>query len=100
MCIRDRLRWIGGLEGVVPVAVEVVAGDGQGCHLGVADLDSGGVGGVVELGVDLQPGAGGGGGTDEVDDDFVAGQRAPTPVHRDVAEESVLDSVPPAGAGG
>jgi hypothetical protein len=33
-----------------------------------------------------------------IDDDLVAGQRSPTPVHSDVAEELVLDLVPLAGA--
>src|SRR5665647_2779132 len=35
-----------------------------------------------------------------IDDDLVAGQRPPTSVHSDVAEESVLDLVPLAAAGG
>src|SRR5665647_2043477 len=49
---------------VVPFAVEAVAGEDplcfQGFHLLVADLDAGGVGRGIQLGVDLQPAAGGG----------------------------------------
>ena len=86
------------VQAVIPVAVEVVAGDGQGGHVLVADLDAGRVGAGVEFGADGEPGAGGGAG-DEVDDDFVAGQRSAAPVHRDLAEEPVLDLVPLGGAG-
>src|SRR6266700_3422013 len=64
----------GGVEGVVPVAVEGVAAGRQGGHLRVADLDPGGVGAVVQAGLHGQAGAGGGRG-DAVDDDVMAGQR-------------------------
>src|SRR5206468_9634615 len=49
-------------EGVIPVAVPVVAAQRQGLHLPVTDLDSGVVGAGVQFGVHAQPGAGGGGG--------------------------------------
>jgi hypothetical protein len=65
--------------------------------LGVADGDSGGVVPGVEFGMDGQSGPCGGRG-DGVDDDFVVGQTA-APVHRDVAEQPVLDGVPLGGAG-
>ena len=43
------------MQGVVPVAVEGVAADRQGGHLRVADLDSGGVGAVVQAGLQVRP---------------------------------------------
>ena len=36
----------------------------------------------------------GGGAADEIDDNFMADQRLPPPVHADVAEHAVLDLVP------
>lgn len=73
MCCYGR---VGGGEGVVPLAVEVVKGQRQGAHLFVGDAHLGWVGAVVEFGVHAQAGAGGGG-ADEVDDDLVAGQCRP-----------------------
>lgn len=73
-------------EGVVPLAVEVVSGEGQGLDLGLGDLDAERVVAVVELGVDLQPGAGRGR-PDEVDYDFVADQQSFTPVRDDRGEQ-------------
>ena len=64
---------------VVPLGVEVVPYEVLGfqiSHLGVGDLDSFGVEGVVEFGGDFQSGAGCGS-RDEVDDDFVACQGLP-----------------------
>ena len=60
------------MEGVVPLAVEVVSDQGAGerGHVSVGDLDAGGVGVGVEPGVDLEPGACGGRGGG-VHDDFV-----------------------------
>src|SRR5207253_10321571 len=91
----------GGVEGVVPLAVEVVSGQNplgfQGFDLAVGDLDSGPVGGGVEFGVDGESRSGGGRG-DRLHDDFVTGQRPSSPVHRDVGEQPVLDFVPFAGA--
>ena len=54
--------------------MEVVAGEVDGGELGVGDFDALGVVALIELGVDLKPGVGGGGG-DRVDDDFVAVSR-------------------------
>lgn len=70
----------------------------DGVHLLLRDLDAAGVGVGVGLGVHGQAGASGRG-SDEVHDYFVAGQRAPSPVHRDVREQPVFDLVPFAGAG-
>ena len=67
-----------GVEGVVPVAVEFVARDGQGRHLGVTDLDPGEINGVVEFGVDFQTGWGRRG-SDGIDDDLVAVQGSAAP---------------------
>jgi hypothetical protein len=85
-------------DGVVPVAVEVVAAEVQGGHLLVGDLDPRLVGAFVQTGVDLQAGGGGRGG-DQADDRLVAGQRPPAPVDADLAEQLVLDPVPLAGTG-
>ena len=68
-----RVGWC-GRDGVVPLSVEVVAGDREGVDLFFGVLDADGVGAGVEFGADGEPG-GGAGGTDEVDDDLVAGQR-------------------------
>jgi hypothetical protein len=70
---------------VVPVAAKVVPGDGQGRDLHVADLDAGGIGVGVRLGVHTQPRAGGGR-RDGLRDDLVAGQQSIVPVRGDVAD--------------
>ena len=69
----------------------------EGGHLLVGDLDAGRVVGVIELGTDRKPGAGGGGG-DELHDGLMALQGSAAPVHRDMAEQPVLDFGPLAGA--
>jgi hypothetical protein len=76
---------------------EGVAADRQRGHLCAGDLDSGGMGVVVQAGLHGQAGAGGGPG-DAVDDHVIAGQRPAAPVHRDVGEQPVLDLVPLGGA--
>jgi hypothetical protein len=43
------------VEGVVPVAVPIVADEGQGVELGVGDLDAFGVPLAVALGFDRRP---------------------------------------------
>lgn len=86
------------MEGVVPVAVEAVPGDGQGGDLVVADLDAGGVLVGVEFRVHGQAGLGSGR-RDALDDDFMAGQGPAAPVHGDVGEQPVLDPVPLRRAG-
>ena len=80
------------VDGVVPVAVPVVAGEVDGAHLLVGDFDAFGVGGVVELGLDGEAG-GGGCGADQVDDRLDRLEWSAAPVDRDVAEESVFDLV-------
>ena len=70
----------------------------DGLDLGVWDLDVVGLGAVVEPGVDLEPGACRGC-ADQVDDRLQRGQRLAAPVHRDEAEEAVLDPVPLRGTG-
>jgi hypothetical protein len=54
---------------------------------------------LVELCVYLGPGAGGGG-RDQVDDDFERDEWLAAPVAADEGERSVLDLVPLAGVGG
>src|SRR5258708_14112122 len=88
-------------QGVVPFAVEGVAGQHavfEVFHLRVADLGSGGVGALVQGGGDGQAG-GCGDRADGVDDDVVAGQRAAAPAEGDLGEQPVLDFVPLGGAG-
>ena len=70
----------------------------NGGELVVGDLDAGRVAGGVERGLDTQTGGRGGVG-DQIDDHLVAGQRAAAPVERNLAEHSMLDLVPLAGAG-
>jgi len=70
--------------------VEAVGGEGHGGELFVGDLDAGGVVALIETGVDLEAGAGGGVG-DQVDDDLVAGEGPASPVDGDGGEQSVLD---------
>jgi hypothetical protein len=64
----------------------------------VADLNSGGMGARIQLGLDRQPGLGSGV-ANQIHDHLVAGQRFPTPVRRDMAEHAMFDLVPLAGAG-
>ena len=73
--------------------MEVVAGQGQCGHLSFADLGALGVGAVIEFGLNSEPGAGAGG-CNELDDGLMAFQGAPAPIHRDVAEQPMLDFVP------
>src|SRR5258708_5241457 len=78
---------------VIPLTVPAVSGDAgllQVLHLPVTDLDALGVDAGVQLCLDSQPG-GRGGRSDGVDDDLMAGQRPAAPVHRDEAEQLVLD---------
>src|SRR5437870_3787657 len=86
------------LDEVVPLRVELVARDVERVELGFCDADLGGVGALVEAGVDLQAGAGRCCG-DEVDDRLQGDQRLASPVHRDEREQAVLDLVPLRGAG-
>jgi hypothetical protein len=72
--------------------VEIVWGDREGLDLLLGVGDAGGVVAGVELGADGEPG-GGAGGTDQVDDDLVAGQRPAPPVEGDLGEQPVFDLV-------
>ena len=69
--------------------MEGVWGEGEAGHLLVADLELGRVRPGVERRLDAPAGPGGGG-ADPVDDDRVADEGAPPPVHADVGEEAVL----------
>ena len=72
------------------LAVELVAGEGNGPEVFVVHLDPGRVVALVELGPDLQPRRGRGVG-DQVHHHLVAREGTPLPVHRDRREESMLD---------
>jgi len=64
----------------------------DGLEVCVGDTNLVWVGALVELGVDLESGAGGGR-ADQVDDRLQRDERLPAPVHRDEAEHPVLDFV-------
>src|SRR6266566_5169742 len=83
---------------IVPVAVEIVSPNVDGVHLGVANLDAGGIGVGIDLALHLQSGVGCGGG-DELDDGLVADERPRPPILGDEREETMLDLVPFAGTG-
>src|SRR3974390_921616 len=82
---------------VVPVPVELIAGDVDCGELGVGDLDPLLILTGVQTRIDLQAGAGRGL-ADQVDDHREALQRPSAPVHADVAEQAVLDFVPLRGS--
>src|SRR5260370_13618904 len=86
------------LDGVVPVAMEVVAMDVEGTHLGVGALNAGRIGVVMDLAPDLQSSVGCRC-SDQLNDGLVADQRAAAPVLCDEREEPMLDLVPFAGTG-
>ena len=64
--------FLGRADGVVPLRMESVSGERYGGELGVADFDSCRLVALVEFGANLEASPGGGGG-DELHDDFVAG---------------------------
>ena len=73
--------------------MEIIAGDGEGCHGFGADLDTFFVGARVERSLDLEAGLCRRG-ADRLDDGEVIHQWAGTPVLRDVAEQAMLDFIP------
>jgi hypothetical protein len=73
-------------NGVVPFAVEVVGEQLDGGKFLLADLDPFRVLARVELVLNAKAGSGGGGG-DQVDDDFVTHERFAAPVVRDEGEQ-------------
>ena len=73
--------------------MERVAGDVEGLHMGIADLDAFLIGPLIERTLDLQSGLGRGR-ADQLDDGDTIGQWPPAPVLRDVTEQAVLYSVP------
>ena len=85
-------------DGVVPVALEVMALNVEGSHFGIADFDALGIAALVNVASDSEVGIGGSG-ADQLYDDVVADERFAAPVLGDVGKEAVLDAVPFAGAG-
>jgi len=73
--------------------MELIAGDVEAFHFGVADLDALLVAAGVEDALDFQTGLGGRG-TNQLDHSKAIGERSAAPVLRDVAEQAVLDLVP------
>ena len=51
-----RVIWCFGCDDVVPLWVEVISGDIEGCHLGIADLDALGIDCRVEFAGDGEAG--------------------------------------------
>src|SRR5512132_4430855 len=86
-------RWA---DGVVPLTVELVLHQRHRCQLLVAYLDPKGVVAPVQLGADPQARVGRGR-PDQLDDHLMADERPTTPVHRDRAEQPMLDPVPLGG---
>ncbi len=78
--------------------MEVVALKVELFHLNVWDLDSRGIGPVVNLGVDLQPFVCRGSGN-QADDYLQTGERLPSPVLADEGEQAMFNLVPFAGSG-
>ena len=65
--------------------MELIAGDVEALHRGIGDFDARLVGARVEHAFDLEPGLGGRC-ADQFDHGETIGQRAATPILRDVAE--------------
>src|SRR5271165_2102392 len=84
-------------DGIVPFAVENVRAQLDGGKLLLAHLDSFRVLADVQLALNAQAGSRGGG-SDKVDDDFMADQRLASPVLRDEGKQPMLDLVPLAGS--
>ena len=86
----------------LPLWVPLVGGEvlgGQGLHLTVGDLDAGGVGAGVALGVDAQAGAGGGVAAIRLTATSWLVSGLAGPAQAGVAEQAVLDPVPFGGPG-
>src|SRR5271165_6300607 len=81
------------LDRVVPFRMELIAGDVEALHRGIADFDALLIAARVERAFDLEPGVGGGC-ADQLDHGKTIRERSAAPVLRDVAEEAVLDPVP------
>ena len=84
-------------DAVVPLAMEFVAPEIDGGEVGIADLDAGFVGVLVERSLHAQALVGSDA-ADQVDHHLSAQQRSASPVVGDVAEHPMLDLVPFAGA--
>src|SRR5215211_2330900 len=83
---------------VVPVAVPVMLSERDGGVVGVGDLLAGRIPVRVIGALHGEPGGGLGRG-DQLDDSAQVGEGTAPPVHRDEAEQPVLDPVPLRGAG-
>ena len=79
--------------------MELIAGDVEAFHRGIADFDALLIAARVERAFDLEPGVGGGC-ADQLDHGKTIRERSAAPVLRDVAEQPVLDLVPFRCAGG
>src|SRR5215217_8242 len=84
-------------NGIIPFAVEVVAGEVHGIHFRVRYLDARRIDVFIELATNLETGLRCRCG-DELDDDLMADERLAAPVAGDEREQAMLDLVPLAGA--
>ena len=84
---------VAGLDRVVPFRVELIAGDVEALHCGIADFDALLIAARVERALDFEAGVGGGC-ADQLDHGKAIGERSAAPVLRDMAEQAVLDLVP------
>jgi len=83
---------------VVPLAVKGMGLAGHGSEFGIGDLDASRIAARVPHGANGESAAGGGR-CDEINDDVMTDEGPPSPVHRDMAEEPVLNAIPLRRAG-
>jgi len=88
-----RVLWRAWSTAVVPLRVELVALDGEACHLLVANLDPLRLAPRVQHAVHDQPARRRGRGN-QIHDGRMADERAASPILGDVAEQAMLDLVP------
>ena len=93
------MRFLVWFDCIVPLAVEGEALDVDSGQFGFGDFDTAWIARAIEVAGNGESFAGRGGG-DQLDDDLMADERLAAPVLGDVGEQSVLDAVPLAGAGG
>src|SRR5690242_16758578 len=84
-------------DGIVPLAVEIVARDVDRLHLSFSDLEAFGVEVSIDFSANFET-CFGARRADELNDDLMTDQRLAPPVHGDEGEQAMLDLVPFAGA--
>ncbi len=95
---KNKSRFSGRSDGVVPPGQGVASGEGEVTHLGIRDLHALLVASTNEMCSDAEPG-GGRGRSCVLEDRLQAVEGASSPVLAELAEEAVLDGVPLGGPG-